>query len=51
MKLIKIKRHYTYAIIIFTSIFMSSCSALKTCDCPGLGFENIEAFQKIEKAS
>lgn len=37
MKIIKIKPLTTYIFIFFVSLFLGSCSAYKSCDCPGLG--------------
>lgn len=36
------KKNSLYIFIIFISIILNSCSALKTCDCPGIGdFNNL----------
>ncbi len=40
MRLTLNKNNSRYIFIIFTWIFLNSCSALKTCDCPGIGSQN-----------
>ena len=40
MRLNTTKNNCLYMFIIFMCINLNSCSALKTCDCPGIGTQN-----------
>ena len=40
MRLTTTKKNSLYIFIIFMCITLNSCSALKTCDCPGIGTQN-----------
>ena len=40
MRLILNKTKSLYLFIIFMCLVLNSCSALKTCDCPGIGTQN-----------
>ena len=40
MRLILNKTMSLYIFVIFMCLVLNSCSALKTCDCPGVGTQN-----------
>lgn len=39
MRLIKNKAIYIYIAVVFTCLILSSCSALKPCNCPGVDIQ------------